>query len=189
MFSTGRKSKKILSLLPISLVAVMALSIAPTALAYGGGQANWQLTVAETAVNPGQNGFGVWGWCELSGSPTPSSPTSGSSGDCQATIYIHAPGPHNSATCHFSFDISSWAALPLGSSGQGQFFGITNDLVIVGGTTSYTPSPGCTLLQATGGVSATGTDLGPAQTGHYNLNFLLFGSKGTYQEQITQTSH
>jgi hypothetical protein len=91
--------------------------------------------------------------------------------------------------CHFSFDITSWAAEALGSSGQGQFFGITNDLVIVSGSTSYVNSPGCAIVQSGGGIPAAGTDLGPAQTGHYNLDFLLFGSPGEYQEQVTQTTH
>ncbi len=182
------KSKKTAALLPISLVAVLALSIAPTAHAYGGGAANWQLAFAQTAVAPASGGSGLWGWCELSGSATPSNPTSGNSGDCQAAIYFHGHGGGGPLQeCSFSESVSSWGEAP--GFGLALNPPISNDLWLLGGTITLAPTQGCAAI---GSTLTPVVDVGPAQSGHYNFDFLLgvFGiPAGEFQIQITQTTH
>ncbi len=180
-------SKRITALLPITLVAVLALSVAPTAHAYGGGAANWQIAISQTAVAPGSGSSGLWGWCELSGSATPSNPTSGNSGDCQAAIYFHGHGGGGPLQeCSFSESVSSWGEAP----GLGLFLSpaIPNDLWLLAGTITLAPTQGCAAIGTLNPVF----DLGPAQSGHYNFNFLLdlFGiPAGEIQVQIAQTTH
>ncbi len=186
MKENAPKSKKAAALLPILLVAVMALSIAPTAHAYGGGAANWQVAFAHTDVFPGSGGLGLKGWCDLSGSSTPSNPTSGNSGDCRASLYFFAPGG-GAVQCAFAFAITSWGEAP----GLGLFLSpvIPNDLWVFAGTITLAPTQGCAAI---GSLVTIVTELGPAQSGHYNFDFLLelFGIPvGEYQVQMAQTTH
>ncbi len=180
-------SKGKAALLPISLVAVLALSVAPTAHAYGGGAANWQVALSQTGVLPGFGSFGIWGWCEFSGSATPSNPTSGNSGSCQAAIYGYGHGGGGPLQeCSFSESVSSWGEAP----GLGLFLSpaISNDLWIFAGTITLAPTQGCAAI---GGTITAVVDIGPAQSGHYNFESLLdfFGiPAGEFQIQVAQTT-
>ncbi len=187
MLGNFRKPKKILLILSISIVTVLAFSIAPTAHAYGRGAANWQIAIAQTGVAPGSGSFGLWGWCDLSGSATPSNPTSGNSGDCQAATYAYAHGgggPFDE--CTFSISVSSWGEAP----GLGLTLSppMPDDLWLLAGTITLAPTQGCAVI---GSQLNAVFDFGPAQSGHYNFDFLLaaFGEIGEYQVQITQTTH
>jgi hypothetical protein len=166
----------------------MALSLIPATHAYGGGTANWQIAVAQTGVAPGSGSFGLWGWCELSGSTTPSNPTSGNSGSCQAAIYGYGHGGGGPVQeCSFSESVSSWGEAP--GLGLTLSPAIPNDLWLFAGTITLSPTQGCAAIGST--LTAV-FDIGPAQSGHYNFDFLfaLFGIPvGEFQVQIAQTTH
>ncbi len=108
--------KKLTTLLPMTLLAFMALSIAPTSHAYG--KAQWQAGFSGTCNNPSFCGFfgfppgftgGFWGWCEFGGSNGASSPgTTGTSGDCQISVYVNPPGQTATNPYHISQDVTSW---------------------------------------------------------------------------------
>jgi hypothetical protein len=81
----------------------MALSLAPTAHAYGKDQ--WQIGfsgnfhIVGTSVNSG-----FWGWCAFGGSDGGSAVgTVGTTADCQITTYF---GPGTSF--HISYDVTGW---------------------------------------------------------------------------------
>ena len=86
-------------------MGVVALAATPAA-AYG--RANWQITFAGTAT-----GYGFWGWCDFAGGTTPSSglATSGTTGDCQFSEYVHQPGVF-SGTCESSLTLTAWYEAP-----------------------------------------------------------------------------
>jgi hypothetical protein len=190
MISTKTKVKIAAVTLLAPLLAVGTFFPALSVRAYGGGHANRKLTISQTGVLPGtQLDFGIWGWCDLSGSSSPSNPTSGTSGDCQDTIYSHAPKSQGGDLSYtLSVTVTSWGEVALGSSGLGQFFGITNDLVALTGTQTITPNSSPLLCGPSGPILPI--DLAPAPSGHYNGNFVegLFGQTGDLQIQVTQTS-
>jgi len=205
--------KKLQALLPITLLAFLALSIAPTVNAYGAG-ANWQVGFAGTLNTPGSGGFGFWGWCALGGG-TGSPATSGTDSDCQIATYAHSSSGnfqvhqavHGTAwsenTCTLQpclaandFYITAGTMSLDGPAAQ-QIIDIAGPLLrsagctINGGTVTCPLSlwevlpPGCTP-----GVSCIyNPDTGiPAVAGHYNENSLvkLFGYTGQFQVQVTQ---
>ncbi len=163
-----RNKKKLAAILPIALMAFMAfmaLSLVPVTQAYG--KENWQIGFAGTGVFPGTAGFGFWGWCAFGGGVT-----SGNTGDCQASQYIHLVGG-SSATCAEHLDITSW-------TGTGGTFVIT-------GTATVVPASQTAFCLAffPGSASFSGADTGiPAAAGHYNFGPL--GLVGEFQIQVTQ---
>src|SRR5438105_1913781 len=166
----ARTKRALASLLSAGLLAIGLIAVAPsTAGAYGGGPANWQLTLAQTVVSPGtQQGFGIWGWCDLSGAADRSNPTSGTSGDCQIAIYAHAPSSAGgNLKCSESINITSWGEAP----GMGLVFGVPEDLYLTSGTQTITPGSDPALCGPSGPTRPT--DLDPAKPGHYNGNFLV----------------
>jgi hypothetical protein len=173
-----------------SAVVVTAALIAATpanAGAYGAGPANWQLTIAETFTAPGtQSGFGIWGWCDLSGAANRAAPTSGNAGDCQAAIYGHAPtAAGGDVKCTESINVTSWGEAP---ARLGLAFGVPLDLYVFTGTQVNTPGSDPAACGPSGPL-AHPIDLGPARTGHYNGEALLdFRSNltGEIQLQVTQ---
>jgi hypothetical protein len=189
---TSRK-RKIIAASAISLIAVLGFSAFVSGIvvrAYGGGQANWQIGLAETTVAPGtQLGFGIWGWCEFSGAANPANPMSGTSGDCQVSGYIHGPASlGGNLNCQISVDVTSWFEAP---GFIGAHIGVPNDLIFFG---VQTPAPGSNptcVTEVFGGAGPAGpVDLAPAQTGHYNANAVVafMGLTGEIQLQVTQTS-
>jgi hypothetical protein len=163
------------AVLGIGLAALLAVSVASPAFAYG--QANWQTAFAGTGTSPTPNGtigFGFWGWCAFGGGVT-----SGSTADCEFAQYSHGTTP--SFTCHESINGTAW-----------DISNVTGDFVIESGTITVTPT-GLTqacLALFPGGVSPTTTisnvDSGvPAHAGHYDIGS-IFGAHGEFQIQVTQ---
>ncbi len=157
----------------VPLIAVVGLlSTSISASAYGGAT-NWQLGFAGTATVPsGGFGFGFWGWCALGGGVT-----SGNTGDCQVSMYIHSPSGR--VNCEQDINVTSW-------SGAGGTF------VFQSGTTTTHPASAAPLCQLAGGLPATFQQpfdtMFPAAAGHYNLTafFLFPGAVGELQLQVTQ---
>ncbi len=158
------------SLLGLLLALALAILPASPALAYGSG-ANWQIGLAGTGVLPSTGqGFGFWGWCALGGGVT-----SGNTGDCQFSQYVHA-GSGGGFTCEISLDINSWSISP-------------THTFLMSGTASANPNSvtqPC-LSFFPGSASFTNLDPGiPAVPGHYNLGGLGPGLVGEFQTQVTQ---
>ena len=208
-------SSKLIALLPISLVAIAALSSAPLAHAYGA--ANWQVGFAGTGNLPGSGGFGFWGWCTFAGGVT-----SGNDADCQISTYFHSnPGGINGK---FSIQGTGWDMQP---STFPPIPGVpTDDFFVTAGTETISGPFGALLISIAGppllaaGCTITGNsvtcplslwevlppgcsstnpciyspDTGiPAAPGHYNLNsaFIAMGPPGAVGElqiQVTQLS-
>jgi hypothetical protein len=155
------------SILGIGLAALLAVSVASPAFAYG--KENWQIAFSGTGVAPAaQNGFGFWGWCAFGGGVT-----SGTNGDCEFSQYVHTPT--GNVTCEVSLDISSW-------TGAGGTF-------VISGTATVHPSSsaGACLAIFPGSASFTGVNTGfPAAAGHYNFGSLGPGLKGQFMVQVAQ---
>jgi len=161
------------SLVGVGLAALLAVSVASPAFAYG--RENWQTAFAGTAVTPGGSSFGFWGWCAFGGGVT-----SGNTADCEFAQYVHN-SPFGSFTCHESLDITSWSVSP-----------VTHDFVITG-TARVTPSgltaPCLSIFPGTPTSSFANVDAGiPAAAGHYSLANVLLGPDqvGEFQIQVTQ---
>ena len=166
----------------MTLLAFMALSVAPTTHAYG--QENWQVGLAGTGVLPGSSfGFGFWGWCAFAGV---SSGTGPGAGDCVVSNYVHSSSFR--LTCTLKLDITGWVAEP------GLF---PLDFVLLSGTISSSPAsdfvpcltvagiPPSAVDPTTGAILAPLDPGIPAIPGHYNLG--TFGTlKGEFQIQVTQ---
>ena len=155
------------SVLGIGFAALLAISVASPAFAYG--KENRQTTFAGTGVAPGTgSGFGFWGWCAFGGGVT-----SGNNGDCEFSQYVH--GPSGSVTCEVSLNISAW------TRASGTF-------VITGTATAHPASSTAACVAIfPGSTTFTGLDSGiPAAAGHYNLGGLGPGLVGEFQIQVTQ---
>lgn len=121
-----------LTLLGTILLAATFLAATPATLGYGSID-QWQLGFSGTCQGSSgicptfglpPSGGGFWGWCAFGGSSGSSAiGTTGTSGDCQITVYLGSP----SNSFHVSADISKWliatgsAFLPPGVPGF--FFG------------------------------------------------------------------
>lgn len=149
-------SRNHLAILPISFLAIVALSIVPVTHAYGN-TALWQIAISQNCDNPslcGSNLGGFWAWAEFD--------TVG--GDATLTFCAHAIGgiaPGGAG--HINVDILSWTVAS-GSAGPLTFFvtGETDTLVGHGPPVSVTVSPE---------FFDTGI---PAAPGHYS-SLTLFG--------------
>jgi len=181
-----QNSKKTLLLLPISILAVTALSLAPVAAAYGNTD-NWQIAFSGTFITPGGGNGGFWGWCALAGV------SSGTDGDCQVSNYGHAPGG-GSFTCEVSIDITGWST---GVSSQLPPF--LPGLFINSGHATAHPGPASATCLAisfppgtvdvnTGKIIAPFDTAIPLAPGHYNMNFNVPGTFiQSLQIQVTFT--
>jgi hypothetical protein len=190
---------KIIALMPISLVAIAALSSTPTAHAYGA--ANWQIAFAGTFVSPGTGNSGFWGWCALAGG-TGSPAASGTDADCQISQYF---GTGHALQLQESISGTAWSEGLCTISpclGPTDFYITDGTMTIRGptaaqgvhsGQTGSLP-PSCTISGTTItcplavweflGVYSPDTGI-PAAAGHYNLNSLLNHS-GELQVQVVQ---
>ncbi len=153
-------------LLGLFVVATLGGVAATPALAYGA--SNWQIGFAGTATVPGTGfGFGFWGWCAFGGGVT-----SGNSGDCQVSQYIHSPSGR--VTCEQDINVTSWTTIPTGT-------------FVVTGTATTHPAGALPLCFAAMAITPTFTDANtgiPAAAGHYNLG-AFFGTRGEFQAQVT----
>jgi hypothetical protein len=185
---TSKMPSALLAIVPISFIA---LFLAPVASAYSSGD-NWQIGVSGTGTecipNVGCGGFGFWGWCAFSGA------TSGTSGDCQYSQYLHLDPL--STQCETHFDITSWH-VALGRTGLQSFF-------IDSGTVTVDPASATTscihFLQHAGfNVVQSGSDTGqflassdtgiPATPGHYDFSGEVRGpiTFTEFQIQVTDS--
>jgi len=152
------------------MTATIAAVGATPASAYG--KANWQLTFAGTATFPGTgNGFGFWGWCDLAGGVS-----SGSSGDCQVTQYIHTPAG-SGFTCHENVDLTAWT----GAAGT----------FVISGTATVNPASltGPCLSFFPGSSPFTSIDTGiPSAPGHHDIGVgaLAPGAVGEFNVTVVQ---
>ncbi len=163
-----RNSRKLTAILPIALVAFMALSLVPVTHAYG--KANWQVGLAGTGVFPTGGSFGFWGWCAFVGV------SSGGDGDCQVSQYLHLVGIFT-GTCEESFSITSWAG--------------TGGTFVISGTVTVVPvsQTAFCLSFFPGSATFTGVDTGiPSAAGHCNFGALFGSPRGEFQIQVTQIS-
>jgi hypothetical protein len=211
------KSGKLVAILPISIVAIAALSFTPLAHAYGA--ANWQVGFAGTGTLPGSGGFGFWGWCAFAGGVA-----SGNDADCQLSTYFHSnPG---GISGEFSITGTSWDMQPALMPPPPGTNLPANDFFITAGTETISGQFGALIISIAGpellaagctitgnsvtcplslwevlppGCSATHSciyspDTGiPAAAGHYNLNSAFIatgppGAVGELQAQVTQVS-
>ena len=211
------KPNKFIVIIPISLLAIFAVSFAPLTHAYG--VPNWQVGFAGTGILPGNGGFGFWGWCAFAGGVT-----SGNEADCQLSTYFHSnPGGING---EFSIHGTAWdmqPALMPPPPGSGL---PADDFFITAGTETISGQFGASIISIAGpfllaaGCTITGNsvtcplslwevlppgcaathsciyspDTGiPAAAGHYNLNSAFLatgppGAVGELQAQVTQIS-
>ncbi len=154
------------SVLGILVAAMLGVFAAAPAAAYGA--ENWQLGVAGTGVAPSTGfGFGFWGWCAFGGGVT-----SGNTGDCQVSQYIHTPSGR--VDCEQSINITSW------DRSGGTF--------VLSGTTTTNPASATALCPFAGGLPPTFSGFNPgipAAAGHYNFG-TFDGLVGEFQLQLTQ---
>jgi hypothetical protein len=152
----------------------------PGAHAYGQG-ATWQLGVSGTGhfvLGPFTgSAIGFWGWCVFVGA------TSGSSGDCQISQYMHTSGGTN-VQCENHFNLTGWHSAP----GFNTVLTGAPDFWADSGTVSVQPAsetfacagflsgagfhvvvtaPGLLTLVSTPPTSDIGF---PATAGHYNFH-------------------
>jgi|SRR5215467_7273982 len=170
MFTRIRKSVLAATAVGVVTATLALVAIATPASAYG--KANWQLTFAATGTFPSTgNGTGFWGWCDLGGGVT-----SGTTGDCQITQYVHSAAG-SGFTCHESLDLTAW-------TGTGGTFLIT-------GTGKVTP---VSLTDACLGIfpgSSPFTDVNsgiPSTPGHFNFGVgaIFPGAVGEFNATVTQ---
>jgi hypothetical protein len=154
------------SLLGLVVAAMLGVFAAAPAAAYGA--ENWQLGFAGTGVAPTTGfGFGFWGWCAFGGGVT-----SGNTGDCQVSQYIHTPSGR--VDCEQSINITSW------DRSGGTF--------VFSGTTTTNPASATALCPFAGGLPPTFSGFNPgipAAAGHYNFG-TFDGLVGEFQLQLTQ---
>ncbi len=154
------------SLLGLVVAAMLGVFAAAPAAAYGA--ENWQLGFAGTGVAPSTGfGFGFWGWCAFGGGVT-----SGNTGDCQVSQYIHTPSGR--VDCEQSINITSW------DRSGGTF--------VFSGTTTTNPASATALCPFAGGLPPTFSGFNPgipAAAGHYNFG-TFDGLVGEFQLQLTQ---
>jgi len=151
----------------IALAGLMSTSI--SAAAYG--PENWQIGFSGTGVNPGTGfGFGFWGWCGLGGGVT-----SGNTGDCQVSMYVHTPAGR--VNCEQAINLTSW-------SGAGGTF------VFLAGTTTTHPASATATCSLAGGlppvINQPFDTMFPAAPGHYNFGNIFGTQVGHLQLQVTQ---
>ncbi len=175
-----QNSKNLALILPISILATMALSVVPATYAYGN-QDQWQAGFAGTAQG---GSFGFWGWCAFGGSDGSSAPgTTGTTADCQIANYFRPVAN----TFHVSMDGNGWviatgsAFLPPGVPG---FFFTGGTAEIVGPGASvisslfgvpvgvpFDLSLVCNFSGGPATLAGSPCDTGiPAHAGHFNLN-------------------
>jgi hypothetical protein len=189
----AKKSKHVFGLLLIAASLGLLLGILGSTAyvsAYGSGE-NWQLGFAGTGSLAGTP-FGFWGWCTFVGQ------TSGTSGDCQVSQYLHIGGAGN-IQCETHFEVTGWTAesgalTPL--TNEPDFF--VNSGVITVNPASSTGACAAFLQGAGFDVSITGpgtlTIMGPSDTefpaapGHYSFNGFAVGpiSYTELQIQVSQ---
>ncbi len=154
------------SLLGLLVAAVLGVVAVAPAAAYG--PTNWQLGVAGTGTAPSTGfGFGFWGWCDFGGGVT-----SGNTGDCQISQYLHTPSGR--VDCEQSIDITSW------DRSGGTF--------VFSGTSVTNPASATALCPIAGGVPPSFSNFNPgipAAAGHYNFG-TFDGLVGEFQLQLTQ---
>jgi len=170
----------------VLIAVLLGVLAASPAQAYGGGQANWQLTFAGTGP-----GFGFWGWCALSGATAADFnglPSSGTTGDCQFSEYAHFPG--FSGTCEISMDLTAEGGQPAWQI-QPSSFTHFDDFFFSGTFLTHPSSPAQNLTafceQLPGSPPANPysdfDSLLPAIPGHTNAS----GFFGTTELQIQET--
>jgi len=164
------------SLLGVLVAVILGVVAASPAQAYG--PENWQIGFAGTAVAPSTGfGFGFWGWCAFGGGVT-----SGNTGDCQFSEYIHTSSGR--VTCEESADITSWdtSISTIPPTVGFHTFHVT-------GTATVNPSSATAACESIPGsfpASYIGFDTQiPAAAGHYNLGSVL-GPRGELEFQVTQ---
>jgi len=178
IFRRPRRAVLVLSVAGVLAGAMASVSAIP-ALAYG--KATWQITFSGTATSPGTaNGQGFWGWCDFAGGATTGA-TSGSSGDCEESEYVHALGGAG-FTCEVSLDITAWEI------GTGQF---GPSFFITGTATVHPSRPTVTapcLTYYPGSASFGDLDTGiPGIPGHYNFGGIgIPGAVGELQITVTE---
>lgn len=192
----GKSVKAIATILPIAVLASMSFSMAPMAHAYGS-QDQWQVAFSLS----GHGGtFGIWGWCALGGRDGSSAPgTTGTTANCEHTVYNREATPPNFNTVHLSIDASSWTI----ATGSASFHDPTIPTFFLTGGKVVAQGPGAATLgiptgiplPLSGGcdfsnipVSLVGSlcDLGlPAVPGHFD--FQSSGPNGvTVNIQVNQ---
>jgi hypothetical protein len=206
MLGKIRNSKKLIAMLPITLIAIAALSFTPLAHAYG--SANFQAGFAGTGVLKG-NGqqFGFWGWCDFAGG-TGSPATAGNEADCVSNNYFQTPGGR--LQVQISVQGTAWdeEACSFPPCATGDDFFITAGTVTLSGPfvlvleQSGPPPPVCTAagtvvtcpISFLESVGFYNPDTGiPTVPGHYALlpAFGIFGSSvfvGQFQLDLIQLS-
>ena len=146
---------KKLAILSTLVLAIGLFAITPATLAYGSG-AQWQIGFSGTCnvapacaffgFPPGFTG-GFWGWCEFGGSSGSSAVgTTGTSGDCQITTYLNAPGTHATNPFHISQDVTSWMIA-------------TGSAFVLPGTPSFFITGGSLELTGPGAPGPTGVTI------------------------------
>jgi hypothetical protein len=165
-----RSSRALLLGVTVPLIAIAALMAGAIGTSAYGSATNWQVGFAATGVAPGTGlGFGFWGWCAFGGGVT-----SGNSGDCQVSQYVHSPSGR--LNCEQAINLTSW-------TGSGGTF------VFLAGTSTTHPAratAGCPLIGGVPSTIDTPFDTGiPAAAGHYNLG-TFGGLRGEIQAQVTQ---
>ena len=107
-------SKAVKPFASLTLAALLTMGI-PAVYAYGN-NTQWQVGFSGTCnvapvcaalfgFPPGYTG-GFWGWCAFGGSSADGA--TGTSGDCQITTYLNAPGSRATNPYHVSEDATSW---------------------------------------------------------------------------------
>ena len=147
-----RLSKRIGILTLTTTVSLLLLaSILASAHAAYGNTAQWQVGFSGNCQTPTTCGgtFGFWGWCEFGGSSgSTTAGTTGTSGDCQVTVYARsALGEPNNPT-HLSIDVAGWTIMSSPESPTGFSFHITAFTVqCTGPGAKLPPGPfsGCAL--------------------------------------------
>lgn len=164
---------KLTGLLTVTVAAILLLApVLPSAHAYGN-TAQWQIGFSGTCNVPtmcgppgGTGTFGFWGWCQFGGSSgSTDAGTTGTSGDCQVTVYARPDVGTPINPTHIKIDITSWivAASPMappGTSGTFHILQATLECTGPGATGPVTPFSGC-------GLPPGGDTGAPPNPGHY----------------------
>jgi len=168
------KHSRILTFTATAGLLLLAI-ILPSAHAYGN-TAQWQIGFSGNCKDPTACGqvagtesllFGFWGWCEFGGSSgSTASDTTGTSGDCQVTIYSRTSLGQPINPTHLSIDVTGWTIMSSPESPTGTSFHITaSTLECTGPGAKLPPGPfsGCAL--------PPGGDTGiPPVAGHYSFS-------------------
>ena len=157
-----------------ALAAVTFVASTTPAFAYG--KANWQVTFSATGVIPGTGfGIGFWGWCDFAGGLT-----SGTSGDCEESQYVHQSGGQG-FTCQVSLDFTAWHVDP-----------VTSDFIVTGTARARPASLSAPCLEffpglAPGTTSFENLDYGiEAVPGHRNLGGIFGTPVDGFSVTVTQ---